>query len=170
MTELLKSQVFATAMGQIEQPISDMLRTGFFVEPQYVRGETLFTSAKIRPLARKVAREMKRPFICVTPMLKMHPDDEEKPWNKMRWVPRGYGVAVPKRAYLEKVVAPLLVAAHQTEAPVYRIHQNPQHVIYHHLPARGSWSFSIFDTDFWDEYFTSVQNDAEMRKALRLSH
>jgi hypothetical protein len=157
MTDFMGSKVLAAAHAQLNDPIVHMLKTGFFIEPDWVRGETLLTAFKIRPVARKVAKEMKRPFIFVS--------GRSVCSGSGKWEKVGYRLQFPKRAYLEPVVAPLLLCAKEI---THRYNAVYDSTVSRDPNATTFWDFMINDLEFYRQYTETVQSDPDMRKALRL--
>lgn len=163
---LHQSKVFAQAMARIEKPILDMLENGFFMPPDnFWDGEKGVTGTQIRKLARKVAAEMKRPFVWASKNFHRTWDDAAGEYGPQ--VFRFGYLSIPKRRYTSPLVAPLQLAA-VPFAGHWRMERTPQGNTIQHDHQATYWNYYFTDEAAFDEYLVTMRTRPEMRAALRL--
>jgi len=165
------SKRFTRVLDSVRVPIQHFIDTGIFDDNCLgaVDWSLDISPSQVRRACRKVASELKRPFIQMSEQIDRyhHVPDETKPnpyggyYSKLvelpepRWA-RAY-LSIPKRKYLTVLASPLLLAgSREHDAPVYD------------RSTPGLWNFTIFDHQFWLEYQSFILHDPACRAARKL--
>lgn len=169
----MESKIYARALDSIRLPVEHFLATGFYDEASLPGSnwDADVSLQQVSRIVRKVAQELKRPFIeCSARLVSyQYVDDTSKP-------PRSYGgyhqkridlpepvwsygtITMPKRKYLMPMLTPLLLAAKEDRtAPVWD------------RTSPTLWHFIVNSKEFWDEYYPFILNDTDCRKARKLT-
>lgn len=154
------------ALRSVEKPIMDFIQTGLFNDdwsalPEEARiARACVSIAQTRRIARRVAKELKRPFIVSSEFIsRNYWCGAARRWlesDEPRW--RSAYIEMPKRKYLMPMVTPLLLVADANNAPVVR---------YQRGENSSLWRFEFKNRDFWLEYRAALDRP-EMRAARKL--
>jgi hypothetical protein len=153
------------ALRSVEEPILNFIKTGLFDDNWYSLPEEIRASrtsvalVQTRRIARKVAKELKRPFIIASEVIAANYWDA----NQRRWITsptlqwRSAYIEIPKRKYLMPLVTPLFLIDRTANSPVSNSRRQESSL----------WTFNITDRDFWLEYRAALDRP-EMRAARKL--
>lgn len=165
--ELANLKSYQRTIASVDLPLKHFIETGFW-NPYVVPGwkPNDIAEQQVRGACRKVAAELKRPFIRCHPVVAfgdwMQVDGKYKrvQFDQPRFE---FGlIEVPKRQYLSPLVAPLLLAA---KPATYR-EATPTVT---QTSSATLWEFRISDRQLWDDYYQFVLTDPECRKARKLT-
>ena len=162
---------FTRVLDSVRVPIQHFIDTGIYDENASGKHDWSLdvSPSQVRRACRKVASELKRPFIQMSEQIDRYryvPDmtqpnsrggynSKREDLSEPRWA-RTY-VSIPKRKYLTVLVSPLLLAgSREHDAPVYD------------RSTPSLWNFTIFDHQFWLEYQSFVLHDPACRAARKL--
>jgi hypothetical protein len=151
------------SLRYITAPIDEFLQNGFYIEPEYQ--DKQITPVAIRRVIRAAAKEAKRPLIIVSNIRDIYGHDPVT--NEYRRLPAGTGkwrgawVRLPKRKYLIPLVTPFLLAAGGPNAGRGGVVECRERV--------GIWDFYVRDEALLIGFITAMQNDPDIRRALRLA-
>lgn len=161
------SKRFARTLESVRAPIQSFIDTGIFEEGIMGKDDwdCDISIVQVRRAARKVAAELKRPFIVVedysTYYNRSYGIDSEgrsvynfERLDEPRWV--NTHISIPKRKYLVDHVTPLILASENREVCFDR-------------STPGLWVFTIQDYPFWQNYQTFLLNDPDLRRARKLT-
>jgi hypothetical protein len=170
--DLAKIKSYQRTIASVDLPLRHFIETGFW-NPRVVEGwnESDIGDSLVRSACRKVAKELKRPFIqCYSSFVSYESYDtgetsqngyavyNRRPLPEPRFE-AGY-VEMPKRKHLAPLVAPLLLAAGGKVTLRDAVWDRTSATL---------WAFLIRDREFWDSYYDFVLNDPECRRARRLT-
>ncbi len=141
------------ATSLLRDPIIKFVETGVFFMPDWVDYDAKFselvTPIQIRKIARKCAKELKRPFLIANVEYKHTIDAKTNRYGRVE--PHEFlraRLKIPKMKYTMPLVHPLMLAGAEL--------------------AGRQWTFSFRDETFFNNYLTMIQTRPEMRAALRL--
>jgi hypothetical protein len=158
---------YQRTMDSVRLPLQHLIETGFW-NPCIVPygGEASIGDNSLRPAAREIAKELKRPFIrCYAHITDRIWDNASRQYVSLPGPVFGEGyVEVPKRKYLMPLVAPLLLAANEV---TYRYRHDTTKPVYN-ISCNSLWQFTVCNETFWNEYYEFVLNDPVCRKARKL--
>lgn len=103
----------------------------------------IISEVTFRLLARKIAKEAKRPFVHVSTLYKYNPFSNETCKNGIR-------IEMPKLKYLSPIINPLELAGFKRN------------------PYKGLWSYNVDNNEFAKEYLSFFETREEFRHALKL--
>lgn len=150
------SAILGNALASVHGPIMQFVETGIYSNPdyddQYGDYDHRISNNQVRRVARFVAKELKRPFIEMTPVYYTRTYHGRK-YTVHEPMFRSARVFMPKRKYLMPLVTPLLLA----EGSVQVLSSE----------MATLWNFRITDEDMWKEYRAAMDRP-EMRKARKL--
>lgn len=160
----MESKVLADALFSVRAPVEQFIKTGIYSDPyqsEYMPDEVLQSSGFIsdqqtRRVARMVAKELKRPFITMSPVIIGYKwERKDGRWHRepvdLRF--SHTWIEVPRKKYLLPIVNPLILA------------ENGKEVV-----ARCKatlWCFGIYNEQLWKDYRASMDRP-EMRIARRM--
>lgn len=160
------SKRFTRVLDSVRVPIQHFIDTGIYDENVIASRDWSLdiSQVQVRKACRKVASELKRPFIQMSETMarEARVADPTKP-HGYNWVPlpeprfaRAH-VSIPRRKYLVVLATPLILSANRdVGAKVYdRI-------------TPSLWNFTIFDQQIWTEYRDFIMNDPDCRAARKL--
>jgi len=157
--EQFASKVMARTIASVQLPMEHFLKTGFW-DP-FSSGtfeEFDISEPQVRRACRQMSVELKRPFITCHSQFSTH-ELQTSPTGDL-WVKRdtplwSYGIVqVPKKAYLNVLVAPLMLAENNAQV--------------RDQSGTTFWNFIVSDRDVWDKFYDYLLNDPDCRKARRL--
>jgi hypothetical protein len=164
----MESKIFERTLDSVRLPIQHFIDTGIF--DLGVLGESNWNAdisfVQVRRACRKVAAELKRPFIQMESYTRYidHsystlPDGTTEytsvKLDKPRWV--SATVTIPKRKYLVGHISPLTLAAGDLGSACYA------------RPTPSLWHFTITDYSLFKEYEKYILTDPACRKARKLT-
>lgn len=160
------SKHFTRVLDSVRIPIQHFIDTGIYDENANGKHNWSLdvSPSQVRRACRRVATELKRPFIQMSETMQTEARVEDPTssyghkWESLpepRWA-RAH-VSIPRRKYLAVLATPLILAANRdVGAKVYdRI-----------IPSL--WNFIIYDRQIWDDYYAFVMNDPVCRAARKL--
>lgn len=167
------------ALKSIEIPITQFIETGIYTNPfamdeeqmpQEVKDSSGFVSdTQTQRICRMVAKELKRPFIIMTPVIMNYE------WRRVNGQYRRVDVNptfrhtyihMPKRKYLTPLVTPLLLAAGNNVGGSYLADKHPDIAVWAGR-EKTNWQFFIRSEQLWNEYREALDRP-EMRIARRM--
>jgi hypothetical protein len=153
------------ALRSVEEPVLKFIETGLFDDNWFSLPEEMRASkasvalVQTRRIARKVAKELKRPFILASEVVATNYwDPMQRRWvtnTRPEW--RHAYMEIPKRKYLIPIASPLLLVAGAANSPVGNMSRDNSSI----------WRFTIQDRGFWNEYRAALDRP-EMREARKL--
>lgn len=170
--ELASIKSYQRTIASVELPLQHFIETGFW-NPYTVEGwtESDIGDTFVRRACRSVARELKRPFIQCYPFFKTTERIQNGSltahgnplydWVTLPTPVFSYGfVEIPKRKRLAPLAAPLLLLPE-------RYHGDGSMGFLQHRETL--WQARITNEELWNDYYNFVLNDADCRKARRLT-
>jgi hypothetical protein len=166
--ELANLKSYQRTIASVQLPLLHFVETGFwnpYALPDWTENDIGDTF--VRRATRHVAKELKRPFIQCYAIL----GNKEYDAVTGKYVPvpeprfTSAFIEVPRRKYLMPLVAPLLLAAGESE-PLWQ--RNMDRPVWQSSCAT-LWQFRFGNRTLWDEYYAFVLNDPDCRKARKLA-
>lgn len=160
----MESKVLADALFSVREPVEQFIRTGIYSAPysgDYMPKEVLestgfISDTQTQRVARMVAKELKRPFIIMSPIMNIYRWElVNGRYTRVSQKEEFYHahIEIPKRKYLMPIVTPLILA------------ENGKDVV---AKCRQTlWVFTIRNENLWNEYRASLDRP-EMRIARRM--
>jgi hypothetical protein len=163
----MESKVLDEAIRSVRDPILKFIETGIFcnpysdpdMPPEVLESVGFISDTQTQRVARMVAKELRRPFIIMTPVIKKFEwSNASGKWVRKRVDPTfsHVYVKIPKRKYLMPIVAPLLLTCSDTGKGL--VTQGGE---------ESNWVFNIHSEALWVEYRAALDRP-EMRAARRM--
>lgn len=152
--KLTALQALEATKAMIDEVITNLKKRGYYSPPDYMKHgmtwkDEIIPEGALRRLARRVAKDMRRPFVQVYDLYgyaKGDPDDPST-WQTRR---DGIRIEMPRRRYLAPLIHPLIVAGYESRG------------------YKTLWNFYITDIEFADAYLAFFETREEFRAALKL--
>ena len=164
----MESKIFTRALESVRAPVQHFIDTGIYDEG--LLGETNWavdiSFAQVRRVARKVAAELKRPFIQMHEYLAYYEHEyypQSNGSNRFNTVKRDTprwvhtNVVVPKRKRLVDHITPLILASEGPEPPCLD------------MSTPTLWKFCIQDHQLYKAYQHAIMTDPDLRRARGLT-
>lgn len=162
----MESKILQDALRSVREPIEKFIETGIYTNPwadedipDELRDSLGFVSEQqTQRVCRMVAKELKRPFIIVTPVISEYVWERVNGRYTSRKTERTFQrahIKMPRRKYLMPLVSPLILAESGPTGPVRHIHEH------------SNWYFHITNEALWNDYRAALDRP-EMRAARKL--
>jgi hypothetical protein len=160
----MESKVLADALFSVREPVEQFIKTGLYSDSfngdympkDVVESSGFISDQQTRRVARMVAKELKRPFIIMSPVINGYKwENINGRWQREAVDPKfsHAWIEVPKKKYLLPIVNPLILA------------ENGEGMKHRHRETL--WCFEIYNGDFWNEYRAAMDRP-EMRIARKM--
>lgn len=162
----MQHHIIESATASLLEPVNGWYRTGIFIEKYY--GEDSIPQVTVRKLARRIAKDLKRPFITAHKIMKYRVwNIQSGKWESLDEAEFShYWIQFPKRKYLAPIYTPFLLVV-ADDRPAYRW-GTPKKGSVGKLETPSLLSFSIANEQLWDEWYAAITTDPDMRKAMKL--